>query len=326
METDDAQVNTGNTKWKICSSMCFRDTKSACDSQILYLQIRIFKSKLLNYSGDTMKFIKVFFLLFATIAGLAFAQNANQPLVEKILTVDASNGAKQSGVISYLSNATAPSILVAIIPGHPVLAKASVNFTGKVMIQQDGSFVVRERLRLLDQDIATLVVDCRSDFSTSCDDGYQMSEGRFKDMRPLMDLAKSSFPSIKQVWILSTSRGYFTSAAISKYSSDYFAGAIHTAGVVDMVVKFQDAISKTSTPQFFVHHVEDPCNITRYSTAKNVAAQIEAPLISVYGGSGYFGGACNAHTQHGFKGMEDKVMASISKIIKAGTAEQLEIR
>jgi hypothetical protein len=273
-----------------------------------------------------MKFTKFLFLFFTGTALVAVAQTAPQPPVEKILTVETINGSKQSGVISYLSNATAPSVLVAIIPGHPVLAKASVNFTGKVMIQQDGSFVVRERLRLLDQDIATLVIDCRSDFWTACDDGYQMTEQRFKDIRPLMDLAKGNFPSIKQVWILSTSRGYFTSAAISKYSSDYFAGVIHTAGVADMVIKYPDAITKTATPQFFVHHADDPCKLTQYSTAKYIAEKVEAPMITVFGGSGYYGGACQAHTQHGFKGMEDKVMASISKIIKTGTVEQLEVR
>ncbi len=273
-----------------------------------------------------MKFTKILFLMFSCTALVAFAQTASQPPVEKILTVETSNGSKQSGVISYLSNATAPSILVAIIPGHPVLAKASVNFAGKVMIKQDGSFVVRERLRLLDQDIATLVIDCRSDFWTECDDGYQMTEQRFKDIRPLMDLAKGNFPSIKQVWILSTSRGYFTSAAISKYSSDYFAGVIHTAGVADMVIKHPDAITKTATPQFFVHHADDPCKITQYSTAKNIAEKVEAPMITVFGGSGYYGGACQAHTQHGFKGMEEKVMANISKVIKTGSVEQLEVR
>lgn len=274
-----------------------------------------------------MKFIKFLSLIFTCTAVTAFAQTAGQTHIEKILTVETSNGAKQSGVVSYLPNATEPSILVAIIPGHPVLAKATVNyFTGKVVIQQEGSFVVRERLRLLDQDIATLVIDCRSDFSTSCDDGYQMTEERFKDIRPLMDLVKNNFPSIKKVWVLSTSRGYFTSAAISKYSSDYFSGLIHTAGVVDMVLKFPDAITKTATPQFFVHHADDPCKITQYSTAKNVAEKLEAPMITVYGGSGYYGGACNAHTQHGFKGMEEKVMSNISRIIKTGSAEQTEIR
>ena len=268
-----------------------------------------------------MKFIEVLLLLFVSTAGLAFAQT------EKILTVDTSNRSKQSGVISRLSSATEPSFLVVIIPGSPVLARANANFfTSQINIQQGGSFVVRERLRLLDNEIATLVIDCRSDFSTACDDGYQMSEQRYTDIRPLIDLVKSSLPSIKQVWVLSTSRGYFTSAAITKYSNNYFAGVVHTAGVVDLVGRNPEGITKTATPQFFVHHADDPCNITRYSTAKNVAAHIEAPLITVYGGSGYFGGACQAHTQHGFKGMEDKVMASISKIIKTGIADQLEIR
>jgi hypothetical protein len=194
------------------------------------------------------------------------------------------------------------------------------------MIQQDGSFVVRERLRLLDQDIATLVIDCRSDFRIACDDSYQMTEQRFKDIRPLMDLAKNSFPSIKQVWLMSTSRGYFTSAAITKYSGDYLTGVIHTAGVADMVIKHPEAIFKSATPQFFVHHADDPCKFTQYSTAKSIAEKIEAPMITVYGGSGYFGGACQAHTQHGFKGMEEKVMANISIIIKTGLVEQVDIR
>jgi hypothetical protein len=274
-----------------------------------------------------MKFTKILIFMFACTAVVAIAQTVSHPPVEKILTVDTSNGAKQSGVISHLSNSTEPSILVAIIPGHPVLARATVdNFTGKVMIKQSGSFVVRERLRLLDQDIVTLVIDCRSDFLTACDDSYQMTAQRFKDIRPLMDLARRSFPSIKQVWILSTSRGFVTSATISKYSSDYFAGVIHTAGVVDMFVSYSIAVAKSATPQFFVHHAEDPCIYTKYATAKNVAGKIEAPLITVYGGSGYFGGACQAHTQHGFKGMEEKVMGTISKLLKTGTVEQTEIR
>jgi hypothetical protein len=273
-----------------------------------------------------MKFRKFLFLMLTFTALVAVAQTEKQGPVEKILTVETNNGAKQSGVLSVLSNAAAPSILVAIIPGHPVLAKASVSFTGKVMIKQDASFVVRERLRLLDQDIATLVIDCRSDFGTACDDNYQMTEERFLDIRPLMDLAKANFPAIKRVWVLSTSRGYFTSAAISKYSSDYFEGVIHTSGVVDMVLKYPDAIKKTATPQFFVHHADDPCKFTQYATAKNMAEKVEAPMITVFGGSGFYGGACQAHTQHGFKGMEEKVMSNISNIIKTGSAEKMEIR
>jgi len=268
-----------------------------------------------------------FFLLTVALTAGAVAQTVDQTPVERILTVDAGSGLKQSGVLSYLPNAAEPSFLIAIIPGHPVLARATVDdVTGKVKIQQGGSFVVRERLRLLDPATATLVLDCRSDFSTACDDAYQMTEQRFKDIRLVVESAKRSFPSIKQVWLLSTSRGFFTSAAVPRYAGNDLAGVIHTAGVVDMVVKYPDVIAKSATPQFFVHHADDPCNITRYSTAKNAADKIGAPLITVYGGSGYSGGACQAFTQHGFKGMEEKVMATISKLIKTGSIEQTEIR
>ena len=104
-----------------------------------------------------MKLAEIIVLLFTLIAS-AFAQSPNSTPMERILTVDVSNGSKQSGVISYLSNAKEPTVLIAIIPGNPVLARATVNyFTNMVVIQQDGSFVVRERLRLLDQDIATFL-------------------------------------------------------------------------------------------------------------------------------------------------------------------------
>ncbi|MSO55143.1 MAG: hypothetical protein EXQ90_08540, partial [Rhodospirillales bacterium] len=79
-----------------------------------------------------MKFTKILFFMFACTAVEAVAQTASQPPVEKILTVETINGSKQSGVISYLSNATEPSILVAIIPGNPGLARATVTSTGKV--------------------------------------------------------------------------------------------------------------------------------------------------------------------------------------------------
>ena len=75
-------------------------------------------------------------LVLAWATATACAQPVNPTPIEKILTVDALNGSKQSGVMSYLTQATEPKILVAIIPGNPVLARASVNFfTGKVLIQ-----------------------------------------------------------------------------------------------------------------------------------------------------------------------------------------------
>jgi hypothetical protein len=46
----------------------------------------------------------------------------------------------------------------------------------------------------------------------------------------------------------------------------------------------------------------------------------------VIGGSGFQGGACQAQTEHGFKGMEQQTMKAIATIIKSGKPESLEIR
>jgi len=260
--------------------------------------------------------MKRIFFAFFLIANFAYAEPA---VNEKILKVDSQNGTTQAGVISFVSKDA--STLVVIAPGSPSLAKSSINFfNNKVQIQQDGSFVVRERKRLLSEEIATLVLDCRSDFATRCAPEYQISEQRFIDIKPLIELAKSEFSSIKNVWLLSTSLGLFTSAGVPKYSGDYFQGVIHTAGVVDLVQDYP------TTNQFFFHHKDDPCNITKYTTAKAVADKINAPIVTVYGGSGFYGGACQAHTQHGFQGMEEKVMLHISNLIKTGKLDSLEIR
>jgi hypothetical protein len=153
-----------------------------------------------------------------------------------------------------------------------------------------------------------------------------MTEQLFKDNRPIMDLTSSSLLSIQQMWLVSTIRRFFASAVISKYANNYFACVIHTSCIVDLVVKYPEFIAKSATPQFFVHYANDPFNTTKYSTAKNAAEKIGAPLIKVFGGSGYYGGSCQAHTQHGSKGIEDKLMAHISKLIKTGQVEEAEIR
>ena len=266
-----------------------------------------------------------FFLSFFLILAAGQSHSDEIAPIEKILTVNAINGTKQAGVLSSLSNVQAPSILVVIIPGHPTMLRASANsLTGKIELQHPGSFVVRERLRLLDADIATLVVDCRSDFYAVCSDDYQMSEQRYKDVLPLMEAAKNTFPSIKQVWLLSTSRGFLSSAGFTKYAGDYFTGIIHTAGTTDLLERYPGAIAKSATPQYFYHHLDDPCFITKHATAKATAQKLDAALITVTGGSGFYGGACQANTQHGFKGVEDKVMAHIARLMKTGRVDTLQ--
>jgi hypothetical protein len=47
-------------------------------------------------------------------------------------------------------------------------------------------------------------------------------------------------------------------------------------------------------------------------------------LITVTGGSGFRGDACNAYTEHGFRGKEKEVMTAIGKIMITGQVVPIE--
>ena len=61
------------------------------------------------------------------------------------------------------------------------------------------------------------------------------------------------------------------------------------------------------------------------SVPKSISEKYNVPLITVSGGSGFQGPACEALTEHGFRGKEKEVMNAMTAIIKSGKATQLEI-
>ena len=58
---------------------------------------------------------------------------------------------------------------------------------------------------------------------------------------------------------------------------------------------------------------------------QKISKDFSLPLITVSGGSGFKGPACEADTQHGFKGVEKEVMNAIQDIIKNKKASKAEI-
>jgi hypothetical protein len=57
----------------------------------------------------------------------------------------------------------------------------------------------------------------------------------------------------------------------------------------------------------------------------SITDKYKLPLVTVTGGGDFSGNACNAFTEHGFRGKEKEAMAAIGGIIKTGTASQLDI-
>jgi hypothetical protein len=271
-------------------------------------------------------------VLFA--GGASFAQTVPahaQGLVEELVSVDLSGSKKQVGVYSTKKGADKPTKLAVLLPGYPSVVRPVVENGVMTGSKLNGNFLIRARRFLVDDSVATLVVDCQSESGDYCASSYQASKQRQEDVDKLIGEVKKRVPSITEVWVVGTSMGTISSSFMAVHNPAGYAGAVHTASITEPFAKgsYRELggfdYKKSTVPQFFVHHSADPCALTTYSGAKSIAEKYGVPLITVAGGTGFQGGACEAFTEHGFRGKEKEVMNAISAIIQSGKATQLEI-
>lgn len=246
-----------------------------------------------------------------------------QNLWETIITVGLPSGFTQSGLLSRAGNEMRIKYLVILVPGYPGVLRPAIRPDGAVNMRQAGNFLIRARGYLVDHDLATLTVDCRSDYDLICDDLYQASPERIRDIEILIAQARQDLPTVEEIWIVSTSRGALTSAAAVRYGVDTFHGAIHTAGVLGAVGNLGREGPRLKV-EFLVHHAHDPCSLATYSRAEQVSKERDVPLITARGGRAW-GLACQAFTQHGFNGIEPLVMARIRGLIRGTERDKLSI-
>ena len=273
-------------------------------------------------------------LVAASLCGGSWAQNVPlhaQGLSEELISVDLGGSKKQQGVYSTKKGVDKPTKLAVLLPGSPSVVRPVVEngvMTGSKLM---GNFLVRARRFLVDDNVATLLVDCQSESGDHCASSYQASKQRQEDVEKLIGELKKRVPSITEVWLVGTSMGTISSSFMAMHNPAAYAGAIHTAAITDPLAKgsYRELAGfdykKAPIPQFFVHHSGDPCTLTPYAGAKAIAEKYALPLVTVSGGSGFQGPACEAFTEHGFRGKEKEVMNALTAIVQAGKANQLEI-
>ena len=282
-----------------------------------------------------------FFRYFSTISFLllvhvspGFAQaipEHAQGLQEELISVDLEGHKKQVGVYSTKLGSDRPTKLAVILPGYPSVVRPIVENGVMTGSKLSGNFLIRARRFVVDESVASLVVDCQSESGDYCSSSYQASKQRQEDVDALIGEVKKRIPSIQEIWLVGTSMGTISSSFMPIHNPTGYAGAIHTASITDPYAKgsYRELggfdYKKASIPQFFIHHVNDPCALTTYPSAKSITDKYSIPLITVTGGSGFQGGACEALTEHGFRGKEKEVMNAVTAIIRTGKAAQLEV-
>jgi len=275
-----------------------------------------------------------FLLALAWLAGGALAQRVPphaEGLAETLVTVPVRDGVTQSGVLSLRQGVATPTILAVLLPGYPSVVRPVVQNGVMVDSQLTGNFLIRSRRHLADEAIATLVVDCVSDSGDMCTSAYQASPERAQDVRVLIERVLQLQPSLQKVWLVGTSMGTISSSFMARLGGRAFAGAVHTASITEPLApkSYRELADfdygKVGIPQLFVHHKDDPCSLTSYAGALQITSRYRLPLLSVTGGSGFTGGACQAQTQHGFKNRERDVMRHIADAIKTGILVNAEL-
>lgn len=252
-------------------------------------------------------------------------------LNEEIISVNLSGDKVQVGVYTTISISKKPTRLAVLLPGYPSVVRPVVENGVMTNSRLSGNFLIRSRQFLVDEAIASLIVDCHSDSGDYCSSTYQASKQRQEDVDKLITEIKRRTPSISEVWLIGTSMGTISSSYMPLHNPSGYAGAIHTASVTEPYARnsYRELggfdYKKTPVPQYFVHHAADPCYLTTYAGAKSITDKYKIPLITVTGGSDYKGDACKAFTEHGFRGKEKDVMQNIGVIIKTGRADQLVI-
>jgi alpha/beta superfamily hydrolase len=275
--------------------------------------------------------------LFAWAWGLSFGVQAQsvpahaEGLSEVLVNVPLREGVTQAGVLSTRKGVTAPTILAVLLPGSPSVVRPVMQDGAMVDSKLTGNFLIRARRQLVDDAIATLVVDCPSDSGDVCTGAYQASAQRQKDVQQLIDRVRQLQPSLAKVWLVGTSMGTISSSFMARHGGVAYAGAFHTASITEPMTRNSypelDGFdySQLATPQLLVHHRDDPCALTSYAGAQRIAEKYKVPLLTVTGGSGFTGRACMAFTQHGFRGREADVMRAMAERMKSGRLDGGEI-
>lgn len=269
--------------------------------------------------------IQVCLFFLATALSTVHSGASGQSIEESIVSVETRENLIQQGVLSLQGKHTKPEKLLVVISGHPGITRPYKDPAGKIQTRQNGNFLVRSRSHFISDKVSLLLLDCRSDFVDICPDAYQASSERSQDVLKLVDAVKKNFPSIREVWAVSTSRGAITTAGFIKHASDRFAGVIHTAATFSKVYDQKLDFGPSQTSQFFIHHRDDPCSMTLFQDAQDASRRWHIPLVSVTGGGGFHGNKCQAFTQHGFKGKEAEVGQAILFIVENGKPKSLQI-
>lgn len=233
------------------------------------------------------------------------------PRAEDIVILPTRGDVAQSYLLSAPEAGKARAVAI-LFPGGP--GKTDLERESARTVLDRGNFVVRSRRLLAASGIAAAVLDAPSDQPAGMDDGFRLGAAHAEDIAKVVADLKKRFPGLP-VFLVGTSRGTVSAASAGARLGTAVDGVVLTSPVFLANRRFPGLsgfdFSSIPVPLLFVHHVNDGCDVTPYSSAKRVAERY--PLISVSGGLPPQSKPCEAMSAHGFLGREAETMDAIAK-------------
>ena len=188
-----------------------------------------------------------------------------------------------------------PKYVVILFPGGTGIMDPRME-NGRLVYGFSGNFLIRSRRHIVDDEFATV--------STNS----SRSEER---IQAVLDDIKRRFPEAR-IYLMGTSAGTDPTRSLAGYLSGRIAGVIHTSSM--NAIRGLDA-KKYANRQLLVHHRNDPCPYTQYSSALASHENYGTELITMEGGIST-GDRCEALSYHGYNGIERETVEAIKKWIR----------
>lgn len=261
-------------------------------------------------------------LIAAALAGCATKEPAlssyNSHVPGPPLVIDVTKpGAAYSTKVVYLDtrpNATQGFLL--LVPRKPVAsAILFAGGSGRIKLKRDGSvsasnFLVRTRTLFARRGIAVAVVDTPSDIRSLKDVRTRFGTRHQKDMETVIDYLKRTLK--RPVWLVGTSRGTMSAAAIAANARAPVGGLVLTSSMMEVT---EVDLGKIRAPAMVVANRNDVCHVTPPHYAETIAQALRTKAV-YFESPGTANRACGPLSPHGFLGIEEKVVGAIARFMR----------
>ena len=224
-------------------------------------------------------------------------------------------------------------LMLVIHPAGPPVATAVlfVGGPGKAGLKmpwtpghRGGNFLFRSADRFAADGLLVAVVDAPSDHRDGMWD-WRTGADHATDIAAVISAlrAEAKVP----VWLIGTSMGTLSAAsAAARLKSGGPDGIVLTSSVTQKSRQSEETVGTVrlqdiTVPVLIVHHEHDGCRASPYAGAEALMDQLRASpkrqFMAFDGGDTPRSGACEAFAQHGYLGIENKVVDAIAGWIKA---------